>query len=310
MRTWICGAVFLSAAFALGCGGKSPTQPNVPASATLTIGVASGTAPQFVALTQTKQFVATLVAAGGTSQDITNVSVWQSSDTLVATVSAFGLVTAVGFGSADIRGTYGGKTGALAVRVAPGCLITLAPPALTFSAFGVSSKSVTVTVLPTDCRWRADSDAAWLPLAYDPNVSGNGSFNYPVPVNNYPSDRTASIVVTASDGSTAVHAVRQEKPVSCSLVLDPFEASFPSSVGRGSFTVTATPQECEWTAAPESASTSQFVRIDQGASGVGNGTVTYDVAANGYTSDRTYGILVRTSPENPPARFTVKIARR
>ena len=167
-----------------------------------------------------------------------------------------------------------------------------------------------MTILPTDCRWRADSDAAWLPLAYDPNVSGNGSFSYPVPVNNYPSDRSANIVVKASDGSTALHAVRQEKPVSCSLVLDPFDASFPSSGGRSSFKVTATLQECQWTAEPESVSTSQFVRIDQGGSGMGNGTVVYDVAANGYTSDRTYGILVRSSPENPPARFSVKIARR
>lgn len=228
----------------------------------------------------------------------------------LATVSPSGLATAYGFGSLEIRASYGGRTGALATRIAPGCFITLTPPALTFSAFGVSSRSVTVTVLPTDCRWRADSNAAWLPFAYDPNVSGSGSFSYPVAVNNPPSDRTAMITVTASDGSTTVHSVRQEKPVSCSLVLSPLEQVFPASGGRASFTVTATPQDCQWTATPESASAAQFVRIDQGVSGVGNGTVVYDVSANGFTSERTYNILVRAPAENPPARFSVRIAGR
>lgn len=204
----------------------------------------------------------------------------------------------------------GGSTGALAAGVVPGCLIILTPPALTFSAFGVSSRSVTVTMLPTNCRWRVDSDAAWLPFSFDPNVSGNGTFAYPVPVNNYPSGRTANLVVRANDGSAAVHAVRQEKPASCSFVLSPFEESFPSSGGRSSFTVTAAPQTCEWTAAPEFASTAQFIRIDQGGSGVGNGTVVYDVAPNGFRSVRNHVILVRGPADSPPARFTARIAAR
>ena len=110
MRPWPYGALRLSGALALGCGDKSPTEPttsSASASTTPTVGVAGGGAPQFVALTQTKPFVATLVAADSSSQDVTNLSAWQSSDTLVATVSAFGLVTAVGFGSADIRATCG-----------------------------------------------------------------------------------------------------------------------------------------------------------------------------------------------------------
>lgn len=79
MRRWLYGAVLLGAALALGCGDESPTQPTTPtpsAPGTLTVGVAGGGTPQFVALTQTKQFVATLVAADGSSQDVTNISVW------------------------------------------------------------------------------------------------------------------------------------------------------------------------------------------------------------------------------------------
>jgi Putative binding domain, N-terminal len=62
----------------------------------------------------------------------------------------------------------------------------------------------------------------------------------------------------------------------------PSVAAFPPEGGTGTVAVT-TASTCSWTAA----SGSTFITITQGASGTGNGTVQFTVAANTATSERT-----------------------
>src|SRR5262249_35903750 len=58
--------------------------------------------------------------------------------------------------------------------------------------------------------------------------------------------------------------------------------SFPPEGGTGTVAVTAA-STCSWTAS----SGATFITISQGASGTGNGTVQFTVAANTATADRT-----------------------
>jgi Big-like domain-containing protein len=72
-------------------------------SATLQSIVISGTAPVKGA---SVQFTATAMYSDGTSKDVTSTATWATSDSTIATVSAVGLVTGVGDGTASITATY------------------------------------------------------------------------------------------------------------------------------------------------------------------------------------------------------------
>ncbi len=64
------------------------------------------------------QLTATAVLSDGTTIDVTSKATWTSSDPSVATVSAAGLITAVGPGTTTITCTYGGVTNTLVVTIA------------------------------------------------------------------------------------------------------------------------------------------------------------------------------------------------
>ena len=72
-----------------------------------------------------------------------------------------------------------------------------------------------------------------------------------------------------------------EAQVNCSYSINPTGQSFTAGSGANSVSVT-TPAGCAWTAASNSA----FVTVTSGASGNGNGTVGYSVAANAGASQR------------------------
>jgi|GEM_PF-3551880 len=71
-------------------------------------------------------------------------------------------------------------------------------------------------------------------------------------------------------------------PPACSYGISPSTSSVDSAAHTGSFSVTST-TGCAWTAA----SNASWITITSGASGSGNGTVAYSVAANSATTQRT-----------------------
>jgi len=178
---------------AMSCGGHSnaPTQPTSPAApgpapvtvADVRVGTAGNASPS-LSPGQTLQLFAQATSSDGTSADVTNLAVWQSSNPVVATVSPTGLVTAAVEGTLDVTATYSGKSGSLHADVQkPGCAVTLSPESTVFGAL-TSNATVAVTTTLSTCRWKARSDAPCLSFQFDPNPSGNGSFTYSVPGNN------------------------------------------------------------------------------------------------------------------------------
>lgn len=73
----------------------------------------------------------------------------------------------------------------------------------------------------------------------------------------------------------------------CTFTLAPASASVAATASSGSVTVTAA-SGCTWTAV----SNSGFITVTSGASGSGNGTVSYNVTANTTTSPRSGSITV------------------
>jgi hypothetical protein len=299
-------------AFALGCSATSETGPSETGPTSVTVSVAGGGTTEFLALTQAKQFVAVAPDGKGSTEDVTNKALWQSSDVGIAIVSPAGVVTAVGFGSTSIRATVSGTTGQLPIVVKNGCFLTLDPPSVVYPGGMSSYRTVQVKVLPSDCQWRAVSDVGWLRLYSSSSsvVSGSGSFSYDIPVNDWPADREGHVVITASDGSSATHAVRQAAQT-CTVVLSPEAMSFPRQGGTGRFTVTPSPSACKWTANLDSSYSASYLRIDRGTTGQGVGAVEYTVFPNSSSYALYFSIYVQGGQpgENVSKAHSITVSR-
>jgi serine protease len=92
------------------------------------------------------------------------------------------------------------------------------------------------------------------------------------------------VSAVGNDGTT--HTAATDVPSdcggTCTYSISPTSASYAAVGGTGSVSVTAG-AGCNWTAV----SNATFITITGGASGTGNGTVSYSVAANAGTTSRT-----------------------
>ncbi len=278
----------------------TPTPPIGPTLTAIRVGVA-GNAEPTLDLGQSKQFWAQGTYSDGTTSDLSNSALWQTSNPVVATVSPAGLVTAAAYGAASINASLRTTAGSLALTVMPvaGCRYEVDPPRLVFGAFD-SYAIVNVTALPGDCRWTVSSDASWLPFRYDPGRSGSGSFDYGVPANTSPKPRSAHLVVTGIGGASAIHAVEQERPRTCSYVVIPAQTQLTLAGGTGSFRVDTTPNDCRWTAFMYSF----YGSIVTGQSGTGDGAVTFSTPVSTFSTAREVRIF-GLSGENPPGIHTI-----
>jgi hypothetical protein len=273
---------------------------------TVEVGVA-GNAPAQLAPGETRQLFARANQSDGTTVDVTNLATWQSSNPQIATVSNIGVLTAATEGAIDVFATHANVRGALRAEIR-GCEIVVSPAASSFSAFG-GTQTVDVVASTAECRWTARGDAGWFPFAYEPARGGSGSFTYALPPNSTTATRSVNIIVASANGSTAAHAITQSRPVSCSYVAQPEEATFTAAGGSGSFQVIATPDDCRWNAS--STLNSLGVFITSGFSGVGNGRITYSVQAHTRTVDVDgYIEIAGLTGQNPPGRHHVIVLKR
>ena len=322
LSAWIGAlALFVGGTWFVGCSESStPTAASPTAApeaaarvASVTVGVAGDAAPA-LAPGGRLQLWAVAHYADLSSADVTNTATWQSSNPSIATVSRDGVLTAATEGAVDVVAAVGSVSGSLHATIArAGCdSSTVSPTVLTFNAFGHFAE-VKITTPRPDCRWTAASDADWLRFnngnrtIFDPGQSGSGTMAYEVLANNFPDARTSHVTISFTDGSQLLHAVAQERPVSCSYVVAPDDAYFRAAGGVGSFDVTATPSECRWTAT--TAYDFFGVRLTSSQSGAGSAHVTYVVTPTFGTFQKEATIQVAgLSGANPPGVHKIHIA--
>jgi len=100
-------------------GGRNPVAPTPPATPTVvSVGIAGDASNLTVGSSVQLQALATL--SDGSTQNVTSQATWESSNVSVATVTASGILTAVGSGSAEIRASYQQRTGTREINVVPG----------------------------------------------------------------------------------------------------------------------------------------------------------------------------------------------
>jgi hypothetical protein len=159
-------------------------------------------------------------------------------------------------------------------QAASACSYTLNPIGVTPSAAG-GPGSFTVTTL-VGCPWTATPSDPFITINSGASGSGSGTVNYTVAANTATSGRTATVAV-ADQTFTVTQAAAP-----CSYTVSPLNATAVSAGGSGSLTVVAA-GGCGWTAVANDS----FITITGGASGTGNGSVSYSVAANNTFSSRS-----------------------
>ena len=188
----------------------------------------------------------------------------------------FGYTVAANSVATPRNGTIavGGQVVTISQNAAP-CSYTLSPASISVgsgTATGTFSMAATA-----GCSWTATSSAPWLTVTSGATGNGNGTVGYSVAANPNTTVRTATI---SAGGQT--FTVTQAAVV-CNTTISPTASSPTAAGGAATVAVTANAGSCAWTAA----SNAPWISITAGASGNGNGTVDYTVAANTSTTGRT-----------------------
>jgi hypothetical protein len=160
------------------------------------------------------------------------------------------------------------------------CSTTISPTASSPTAAG-GSGTVAVTANAGSCAWTATSSASWITITAGANGTGSGSVNYDVAPNTVTASRTG-IITIAGQTMTVTQAAAP-----CNYAISPTVATLGPQVSTNTVAVTAA-NGCAWTAT-ESAS---WITIDSGASGSGNGTVSYSVTANPTITPRSASMTI------------------
>ena len=161
------------------------------------------------------------------------------------------------------------------------CNYSLSPSSASVVASGGSGQFSVSTA--SSCSWTASPSVSWATVTGGSSGQGTGTVSYHVAANPNSSPRTGSITVAGQQ-----FAITQAgQAAACTYTLVPTSAGARAEGGSATFSV-ATTSSCTWAAVPSVS----WISITAGASGTGNGTVSYQIAANPGTSSRNGVITV------------------
>lgn len=175
--------------------------------------------------------------------------------------------------------SIGGQT--FTVNQAAICPVSLNPTSQTIAAAG-GTANVTVAAAGT-CAWTAVDDAPWITITAGSSGTGNGTVTFTVA----PNTGTQRVGTITVNGQT--HTVTQSAPApSCTFSIKPTSMSMPSSPTTSSPVNVTTASGCAWQSVPNAT----WITIQTGASGSGNGTMTFRVSNNSSSNSRIGTITI------------------
>ncbi|MBI1898312.1 MAG: hypothetical protein HYS04_17535, partial [Acidobacteria bacterium] len=137
---------------------------------------------------------------------------------------------------------------------------------------------ITITASASTCGRTASSTVGWITISFGQSGTGDGTVGYTVQRNTSINSRTGAINI-ANQTVTITQA-----GANCTFVLEPESASVAAAGGGGSFSVSS---NCSWAAT----TSANWISITSG-SAMGDGTVTYTVAASTAGASRTGTISI------------------
>ena len=190
-------------------------------------------------------------------------------------------------------GATGAGPAALTVtQLGTPCAATITPALSVFVPAAATSGNLGVNFTATDCPWSAISTAAWITITSGATGTGNGSVGYSIAANPADTPRVGTLVVAAQ--IFIVYQSGGQAAAGCTATFSPAPpANAPANGGTGNFGVSF-PQgsTCSWTAA----SNANWITVNSGLTGTGNGTVAYTLAANSTSTPRSGAIVAAGQP--------------
>jgi hypothetical protein len=159
------------------------------------------------------------------------------------------------------------------------CSYSLSAPGASFTSSG-GNGSVNVTA-GAGCGWTVANVPAWITITSGNGGSGNGTVAFSVAPNAGTCPLSATLTIAGKSFTVG------EDGGACSYALSASTASFPAIGGNGTIGVTAGAC-CDWTAA----SSANWLMINSGATGTGNGSVGYSATANSATTSRSATLTI------------------
>jgi hypothetical protein len=157
---------------------------------------------------------------------------------------------------------------AAAAAPPPACTYVIAPNSQNAPA-AASTGSVTVTS-GANCTWTATSTVAWITVTSGAAGTGNGSVGFSIAANTGAA-RNGTLTI-ANQTFTVTQAAGT---VPCTYSIAPTSQNVDANANTGTVAVTAG-AGCTWTAT----SGAPYITVTAGATGAGNGSVGFSVAAN------------------------------
>jgi hypothetical protein len=159
----------------------------------------------------------------------------------------------------------GGQT--FTVNQTTGCSYGINPTSQSMGAAGGAGSAVSVTAAG-GCTWTATRVDTWLTVTSGASGTGNGTVNFTAGANTGPA-RSGTITI-----ATQTFTVTEAN--GCSYAINPDNQSIGRNGGNGTSIAVTAGAGCTWTATANDA----WITVTSGASGTGNGTVTFSVASN------------------------------
>jgi hypothetical protein len=160
-------------------------------------------------------------------------------------------------------------------QAAAPCTYSISPTSQSVVAGGGTGS--TAVTAPAGCAWTGVSNnTSWLTVTSGASGSGNGTVAFSASANPNGTQRTGTLTIGGQTFSVTQAAA------ACTYSLLPTSQSVAASGGTGSTAVTA-PTGCSWTGVSDNTS---WLTVTSGASGSGNGTVSFTAAANPSTTQR------------------------
>ena len=259
----IAGRTFTVTQDALSCSySLSPVNATLGASAsssTVAVSAASGCA--WTATTQTSWITVTSGASGNGNGQV--------GYSVAANPSTTGRSGSITIGGQTFAVTQAGQT----------CTYAIAPVSASVPADATTS-TVSVDTL-AGCNWTATSSASWISVTSGASGSGDGTVGFSVAANTALASRSGALTIGGQTFTVT------QGGVVCDSRLSPTSASAGASGSQSTVAVTM-PAPCAWTAS----SPVSWITITSGASGQGDGTVGYTIAANTSTSSRSANLTI------------------
>jgi hypothetical protein len=134
-----------------------------------------------------------------------------------------------------------------------------------------------------DCAWAAATNVPWITLSTNNGVGG-GPFSFAVRFNSTSAPRSGTINI---GGKTLTVIQDSSTSAECTYTINPLAQSFTAAGGAGAVNV-AVESRCAW----EAAASPSWIKVTAGQSGIGDGVVSFSVAANTTGKNRTGTITI------------------